>query len=99
LNNFYIENVHGNSKAAYRYWVQITVGGKFGGDCEDNFKKFFSWFNESYGPSVDIDTVSIIGSADMDWSYQLDKTYRSNHRFFIRTQEQLSNFLLRFSGE
>ena len=98
MNDFYIDNVHGNSKAAYRYWAQITVGGEFGGHREDNFKKFFSWFNESYGPSVDIDTVSILGSAGMAWSYQLDKTCW-NHRFFIQTQEQLSNFLLKFSGE
>lgn len=92
-----IEDIHGNSKAFRKYKKQISIASTRWSDNKKFFAELYSFFSNTYGQSVDIDTQDLL-NLKQSWSYQLGPKY-NQHRFFISNTEQVSFFMLKYSDK
>lgn len=99
-----LEDIHGNSKVAYLGgWLiqgkQITISPRSYSEGRETFTELYDFFTQALGPSVDIHTLDTLKPCIItSWTYQLDSKYGS-HRFFIKDQENLTLFLLKYSNQ
>ena len=98
-----LEHIHGNSTVSeLGGWVcgkQITITHSSHWNARDHFSELYSFFCESLGPSVDVQTLKTLRPCPhTSWTYQIDSRY-SQHRFFVREQKNLDWFLLKYSDK
>lgn len=91
---FIIDPIHGSSKAFRKYYRQINVvtGSQY--ENIETFRKVFEFMTQTYGPAQDIHLDELLNLQQL-WTFQLEPKYQM-HKFFIKTKEQHSFFILKF---